>query len=211
MNTTPDIDKCVRSLRNNGFEVLVVESLDQAVAYVWGEVERIAPGMIAAGDSITVKSSGLLERLSADTRWQYIDCLNPNYTFEEKMAVRRRALACDLFVTGVNAITLEGDMMWLDMIGNRIAPVVFGPKDVFILAGWNKIVEDQAAARARIKEVAAPLNAIRHPHFTTPCQKLKRCCDCSAPDRICNAWLILEKCFPVKRIKIVLVKEELGF
>ena len=123
---------------------------------------------------------------------------------------RRRALLVDLFLTGTNAVTEQGVLVNLDMVGNRVAPMIFGPRTVVLVIGRNKIVRDLDEAMTRIKDRAAPLNAIRHTALKTPCMKTSFCIDCSSPDRICNAWTIIEKSFPRSRIKVILVNEDLG-
>jgi hypothetical protein len=116
----------------------------------------------------------------------------------------------DLFVTGSNAITVDGTLVNLDMIGNRVGALTFGPRNVIVLAGRNKIVTDLDEAMYRIKNYVAPVNAMRLDK-KTPCIKTSYCQDCKSPDRICNTWTITEKAFPPKRIKVVLVNEDLGF
>jgi hypothetical protein len=122
---------------------------------------------------------------------------------------RRRALLVDLFITGTNAITECGKLVNLDMVGNRVAAIAFGPKNVVILAGRNKIVPDIAGAMSRIMDYAAPINAIRH-EFKTPCVATARCSNCKSPQRLCNTWTITERSFPKGRIKVVLINEDLG-
>ena len=97
----------------------------------------------------------------------------------------------------------------LDMIGNRVGGMVFGPKWVVVMVGRNKIVSDLEQAMARIKDLAAPANAIRHEQ-KTPCVKTAYCMDCSSPARICNVWTIHEKSYPKGRIKVILVNQDLG-
>jgi hypothetical protein len=97
----------------------------------------------------------------------------------------------------------------LDMIGNRVGGVIFGPKFVVIMVGRNKIVSNLEAAMDRIKNMAAPANAIRHAK-NTPCAKTAYCVDCKSPDRICNIWTIHEKSYPKGRIKVLLINRDLG-
>jgi L-lactate utilization protein LutB len=123
---------------------------------------------------------------------------------------RRQALLADLFFTGSNAVTETGLLVNLDMVGNRVAGITFGPKHVVLFIGRNKIVPTLDDAMQRVKNYAAPANAIRHPGLKTPCMKTAVCMDCSSPDRICNTWCITEKCFPKGRIKIILVNQDLG-
>ena len=123
--------------------------------------------------------------------------------------LRRRALLADLFITRSNAVTETGKLVNLDMTGNRVAAITFGPRNVIILAGRNKVVPDVEDAMLRVKNYAAPANAMRLDK-KTPCAKTSICEECRSPDRICNTWTITEKSFPKGRIKIVLINEDLG-
>jgi len=125
------------------------------------------------------------------------------------MEKRRAALLVDLFIMGTNAITQEGELVNLDMIGNRVGGLIFGPKNVVILVGRNKIVPDLEAAMGRIKNYVAPINTKRLGK-KTPCVKTSYCEECQSEERICNAWTIIQKSFPKKRVKVVLINEDLG-
>ena len=126
------------------------------------------------------------------------------------MERRRQSLLVDLYVSGTNAITESGNLVNLDMIGNRIAALTFGPKYVLVFIGRNKIVTDVQSAMDRVKQYAAPVNVMRLGK-KSPCGKTGRCENCSSPDRICNTWTITEKSFPKNRVKIVLINEDMGF
>ena len=124
-------------------------------------------------------------------------------------SVCRKALTADLFLAGANAITEKGQLVNLDMVGNRVGGITFGPKFVTILAGRNKITENLDLAVDRVRNYAATKNAARH-NLRTPCAKTGQCADCSSSDRICNAWGTIEKSYPKGRIKVILINEELG-
>ena len=106
------------------------------------------------------------------------------------------------FMTGVNAVTLGGSLYWVDMVGNRTAPVIFGPRRVVLLAGRNKIVDTQADAERRVQQIAGPKNVARHTGFRTPCAVTGLCADCNSPQRICNSRVWLERCYPAGRILV---------
>ncbi|MCX8011527.1 MAG: lactate utilization protein, partial [Desulfobacterota bacterium] len=127
----------------------------------------------------------------------------------QKTERRRLALLVDLFIMGTNAITELGELVNLDMIGNRLGGLIFGPKNVVVLVGRNKIVSDVEAANARIKNYVAPINT-RRLGKKTPCAKTTYCEECQSEERICNTWVITQKSFPPKRIKIVLINEDIG-
>ena len=200
-----------KALEDNNFEVFIAENGENAKTIV---LEKILPPLdvksLAWGGSVTFVKTGLYHELKDRTDLKVIDVYDQTISYEETMERRRQGLMVDLFFTGANAITETGILVNLDMIGNRVGALTFGPKNVIVLAGRNKIVPDLDDAMFRIKNYAAPLNAMRLDK-KTPCSKTSVCDDCKSPDRICNNWTITEKSFPPKRIKIVLIKEDLGF
>jgi hypothetical protein len=119
-------------------------------------------------------------------------------------------MTSDLFLSGVNAITMNGELVNIDFAGNRVNAMSYGPGKVILVAGYNKIVEDVQEAIKRIKNVAAPLNA-RRLNIDVPCAKLGRCVDCNSPNRICRVVVILERKPALTDILIILVGEELGY
>ena len=204
------LEFCRKSLEKNGFEPYIVSDAASAGELGWELIRRSSPHSISYGDSMTLRSTGLLSRVSSCSDWEFIDGFSSVLSRPEKMTLRRKALGVDLFMTGCNAVTDSGRLFWLDMIGNRIAPVCFGPLDVLLFVGRNKLVTEEEEARRRIRSMAAPMNAIRHEGMKTPCMTTGRCHDCGSEDRICNAWLVLEKCYPKRRIKVILINEDLG-
>ncbi|HBA56184.1 MAG TPA: lactate utilization protein C, partial [Syntrophorhabdus aromaticivorans] len=104
---------------------------------------------------------------------------------EEMNAIRLQQLTCDLFLSSANAITEHGDIVNIDGFGNRVSAMIFGPKKVIIIAGYNKIVPDVPAALDRIKRVAAPMNAKRL-NLSLPCAETGHCHDCTSEERICR-------------------------
>lgn len=159
---------------------------------------------------MTLAATGVLDTMRADPRIRMIETFDPEVTWEERNERRRQALLADLFFTGSNAVTETGVLVNLDMVGNRIAGLTFGPKHVVLFIGRNKIVPTLDDAIRRVKQIAAPANAIRHPGLKTPCERTALCADCKSPDRICNTWCITEKCFPKGRINVVLINQDLG-
>lgn len=158
---------------------------------------------------MTLIATGLYEALKDKADLEILDTFNKNLNPAEAIELRRQSLLVDLFITGTNAVTETGELVNLDMYGNRVAGITFGPKHVVILIGRNKIVPDLESAMMRIKEYAAPTNAMRLDK-KTPCVKTATCEECKSPDRICNTWTITQKSFPKGRTKIVLINERLG-
>lgn len=198
------------SLRENNFEAHVVSDPQHARTLVLDSIIPDAdPGIISWAGSGTFKEIGLYDALSKQSGISIIDTYKKEKSREQVIETRRKALLCDLFFTGTNAVTESGVLVNLDMIGNRTGAITFGPRYVVVLAGRNKVVSDIESALDRIKNYAAPANAMRLDK-KTPCVKTGECEDCSSPDRICNVWTITEKSFPKSRIKVVLINRDLG-
>lgn len=207
----PKILSCAEALRRHGFEVVTAADTSEAARAVRAAIEAEKPELVSFGDSQTLRATGILEWLRTDGRYRLLDGFDPAMPRPQRLEIRREALMADLFLTGINAVTTEGTLHWLDMVGNRIAPVAFGPRKVILLAGRNKIVADRARAEERIRSIAAPQNVARHPGFRTPCAVTGVCSDCNSPDRICNTRMEMLRCHPAGRVMVVLIDRDLGF
>ncbi|MDL1963078.1 MAG: lactate utilization protein [Deltaproteobacteria bacterium] len=200
-----------KSLEENNFEVFLANNSSEAKAIVQKEIlPKTGAKSVSWGGSLTFTKTGLYNDIRNNPALKVLDVYDKNLSDEEKNEFRRKALLVDLFITETNAVTETGSLVNLDMYGNRIAAMSFGPKYVVILVGRNKIVPDIEDAMFRIKNYAAPVNSMRLDK-KTPCARTSCCEDCKSPDRICNIWTITEKSFPKGRIKIVLINEDLGF
>ena len=198
------------TLEANNFEVFIAENAAHAKTIVEDEIiPQTSAKSISWGGSMTFINSGLYEALKDRKDIEVLDTYDKSLSDEQKMEKRRAALLVDLFIMGTNAITHAGELVNLDMIGNRVGGLIFGPKNVVILVGRNKIVPDLEAAMGRIKNYVAPINT-RRLGKKTPCVKTSYCEECQSEDRICNAWTIMQKSFPKRRIKIILINEDLG-
>jgi len=200
-----------KSLEENNFEVFLANNSSEAKEIVLKEIlPKTVAKTISWGGSLTFTETGLYDDIKNNPDLEVLDVYDKNLSDEEKNKLRRRALLVDLFISGTNAVTETGCLVNLDMYGNRIAGITFGPKHVVIFVGRNKIVPDLEDAMFRIKNYAAPVNSMRLDK-KTPCARTSYCEDCKSPDRICNVWTITEKSFPKGRIKVVLINEDLGF
>ena len=195
----------------NNFETFIVGNTDEAKSIVLEKIiPELAPKSVSWGGSITFVATGLYDLIKKNNDLNVLDTYDKNLSPEEGLDRRRQSLLVDLFITGSNAVTEAGQLVNLDMFGNRISAITFGPKNVIIIVGRNKIVPDLDEAMFRIKNYAAPVNAMRLDK-KTPCAKTSFCDDCKSPDRICNTWTITEKSFPKGRVKVILINQDLGF
>jgi L-lactate utilization protein LutB len=204
------LDEIKKALEANNFTVFVANNASEAKELVLKEIiPATGAKSVSWGGSMTFIATGLYDALKNDKKMKVIDTFDKTISREEGWERRRQSLLVDLFITGTNAVTESGMLVNLDMIGNRIGGITFGPKDVIILVGRNKIVADLEDAMMRIKNFSAPANAMRL-GMKTPCAKTTYCEECKSKDRICNHWTITEKSFPKGRIKVVLINENLG-
>jgi len=198
------------NLEDNNFQCFLAKDALEARDIVLNDIlPKIRPTSISWGGSATFKDTGLYDALKENRDMEILDTFDKSKGPDATLEIRRRALLSDLFITGTNAITEQGFLVNLDMIGNRVGAIVFGPKNVLILCGRNKIVGDVDDAMDRIKDYSAPANAMRLKK-KTPCVKTAYCHDCQSPDRICNVWTITEKSFPKGRIIVGLINQDLG-
>jgi hypothetical protein len=160
--------------------------------------------------STSLVEMGLWERLKANPKINVIDPYLPEYSAEEGLETRRRGLTADFMIAGSNAITLDGVLVNLDGMGNRVAAMAFGPRKVILVVGMNKVAATLEEALNRTKQVAAPMNCIRL-NIANPCRETALCSDCHTPTRICNIWSIIEGQAVKDRIHVKLVGESLGF
>lgn len=196
----------VKNLQSRHFEAYYCA--DQASA-LKKALELIPKGAtVGWGGALSAQQIGLMDALNAGD-YNAIDrdqCKTP----EEKQEAAKKSMFADVFLTGANAMSLDGQMVNIDGAGNRVAAIVYGPETVLVVAGMNKVEDTLEDAIRRARTVAAPLNKQRFPN-QTPCEVTGTCADCKSEGCICNQILITRHCRPVGRIKFIIVGEELGF
>lgn len=163
---------------------------------------------IGWGGSMTLGESGLMDAITKG-QYEIID-RSTAVTPEEKRAMRGKLCCTDYFLMSTNAITVDGELVNMDGFGNRVAFLCYGPQNVVILAGMNKVVRDVESGIQRIRTAAAPPNTVRLSK-KTPCAVNGVCGDCHAPDCICSQLVITRHSSVPGRIKVILIGEELGY
>ena len=159
------------------------------------------------GGAISAQQIGLLDAVKSGA-YQVIDrdcAASP----EERTALMRACFDADFFIMGANAISLDGSLVNIDGIGNRLGMLIYGPKNVLVIAGMNKVADTLEDAVTRARTVAAPINKQRF-GTDTPCTSTGNCADCLSDGCICNQILITRHCRPVGRIQFIIVGEDLG-
>ena len=195
----------VQNLRSRHFDACYCataqEALEQALAWI------PEGASVSWGGAMSAQQIGLMDALHSES-YRTLDreaCKTP----EEMKQLYRDALSCDVFITGANALSLDGQMVNIDGTGNRVAAICYGPDAVLVIAGMNKVCDTLEEAIRRARTVAAPMNKLRLGDGT-PCAVNGNCGDCKSEKCICNQIVITRHCRPVGRIKFILVGEDLG-
>ena len=196
----------VSNLKKRHFDAWYCANRQEALAKA---LELIPEGAtVGWGGARSAQEIGLMDALNAGN-YRTID-RDQLKTLEEKQQAARDCLSADVFLTGANGLSLDGQMVNIDGNGNRVAAILFGPKSVLVIAGMNKVMDSLENAVKRARTVAAPMNEQRF-LGNTPCAVTGVCADCKSEDCICNQIVITRHCRPAGRIKFILVGEELGF
>ena len=130
-------------------------------------------------------------------------------SLEERERIQREAFFADMFISSANGLSLDGQLVNIDGTGNRVAPVIYGPKNVMIIAGMKKVEDTLDAAITRARTIAAPMNNQRFGN-NNPCSTTGTCGNCKNETCICNHIVVTRNGRPAGRIKFILVGEDLG-
>ena len=206
--TEKRIANTVEALKKNRMDAYYIPNKEDLIS----RLKELLPEKttIAVGGSMTLFETGVMDLITSD-RYTYIDRDGKDLsTEEEKYRRKREVFLVDYFFTGTNAITEKGQLYNVDGMGSRVAPMSFGPKNVIVIAGFNKIVADLEEASQRVKSIAAPANNLRL-RTENPCTKIGTCVDCKSERRICSFEVVTEHQFVKDRIKVFILGEEYGY
>ena len=206
--TETNLEILAKNLKKHRIDFLSFNSKEECFTHLQTSLKKDMH--ISWGGSMTLHEIGILNYLRAEKFPHLSDRDNPQLTYDEKIAIERKAFFSDVFLTSANAITEDGLIVNVDGHGNRVAATIFGPKKVYFVVGKNKLVKDYVSAVHRIKTVAAPMNA-RRLNLTTPCVKTGTCHDCLAKDRICCYTVAIRRDLTLDRMCVLFVNENLGF
>lgn len=199
-------NRIVKNLESRNMEAYFVKTKEEALKKA---LELIPEGSsISWGGTASAKEIGLLDAVH-EGNYEVYD-REEAQTPELKNEIAHKALDCDFFIGSTNALAENGVMVNIDGNANRVAAFAFGPKNVLLIVGMNKVVKSEEDAMSRARNEAAPINAQRF-GLDTPCSKNGMCYDCKSPDCICCQILITRYSRAAKRIKVILVDENLGF
>lgn len=199
-------NRVVKNLESRNMEAYFVKTKEEALKKALELIPE--ESSISWGGTASAKEIGLLDAVQ-EGNYEVYD-REEAQTPELKNEIAHKALDCDFFIGSTNALAENGVMVNIDGNANRVAAFAFGPKNVLLIVGMNKVVKSEEDAMSRARNEAAPINAQRF-GLDTPCSKNGMCYDCKSPDCICCQILITRYSRVAKRIKVILVDENLGF
>lgn len=201
-------EKLVGNLKQRHYEAFFCPTAQEAVEKITGMIPE--GSSVTWGGSMTIRDMGLTKALHNKEGLDIWDRdLAPSR--EEAQEIYRRAFYADYYLSSVNAMSEDGEIVNIDGNGNRVAAITFGPKRVILVVGINKVAQNLYAAISRARSLAAPVNMMRFADLNTPCKNDGMCHDCKSPDSICNYIQIMRNSHPVGRHIVVIVGEELGY
>ena len=196
----------IKNLEKRRMEGYYCETKEEAVALALSLMPK--GSSIGWGGSMTLTESGLMDAIK-NGDYELID-RSVATNKEETREVHKRIFGADFFLMSTNAITLDGQLFNVDGRSNRVCFLCYGPENVIVLAGMNKLSVDLDEAMKRARNVAAPMNTVRL-NKKTPCSITGKCADCLSPDCICAQTVVTRMSHEAGRIKVILVGEELGY
>lgn len=198
--------RVVNALKNRFFDAYYCETAEEVLPLVLSLIPK--EHTVSFGGSETLRALGIIDSVRT-AGYAMIDRDSAKST-EERNEIMRRALLCDTFLTGTNAVSADGVLINIDGNGNRVGAMTYGPHSVIVVVGMNKVTQTREEAYLRARHVAAPMVIQRFPNLETPCMKTGMCADCKSPMCICSYIVETRMCRPAGRIKVILVGEELG-
>ncbi len=196
----------LQNLKKRHFEAYycptAADAIDQALALM------PEGSSVTWGGSMTIRDMGLTKAVK-ESNYNVIDRDTAKDPAEMR-EMMRKGLLTDFYLTSTNALSEDGVLVNIDGNGNRVASICYGPNNVIVLCGLNKVAQDVDAAIKRVRGYAAPVNSMRF-MGKTPCAIDGVCHNCTSPECICNQILITRVCRPAGRIKVILIGEELGY
>ncbi len=194
------------NLKKREFEAVILHSKEDVAGFIDSTIP--VESSVGLGGSVTVRQleidTYLKER--GNTVFDHWDTGD----FEESLAMRRKQLHADYFITSANAITVSGQLCNIDGIGNRVASMIFGPGHVISFVGINKVASNIDEALWRIRNIATPRNCKRL-GLDTPCVKTGFCVNCTASTSVCRVTTILDYRPSLTKFTVALMPLELGF
>lgn len=206
-----NIEKTIKALHKRGYKAQSFASKEECTSYL---MEIVSEDLtVSCGGSATIAQMSLLEKLEKKGV-KVISSFRSGLSKEEQFEEMKKGMLVDVFFSGINAITTDGLLYFIDGVGNRVSSIIFGPKKTILIVGDNKIVHSIEEAKRRVKEIAAPMNIRRYykeGKVFPPCAKTGVCTQCNPPLSACNIEVMLNAKPSASDIEVLIIAEHLGF
>jgi hypothetical protein len=200
-------ERCIENLKKHEFDAHFVATPEDARELILNMVAGYESFGFAGSD--TTRALGVIEVLKSKGKTIY-DHWQQDLSKEEDLDIRLKQGRCECFFCSANAISLTGEVINVDGVGNRTNAMCFGPKKIVIVAGMNKVTPDLDSALNRVRDIAGPMRS-KSLNIKTPCVETGICSDCNSPQRICRITVILQRRPLMSDVSVVLINEALGF
>ncbi len=202
-NQAESIIKKLQIRKMEGYYADTMEEANKKVLELLGSGTK----SVAYGGSMTIDNSDLKAKIKEAGHDLIV---RENYKSDDEIReLKARTINADAFLMSTNAITLDGELINIDGRGNRVSYLIYGPDQVIVIAGMNKVVKDVDSGIDRTRNTASPANTVRL-NCDTPCSKTGRCGDCLEHTICCE--IVITRCSMIPgRIKVILVGEDVGY
>ncbi len=199
--------KMTDCFQKHRMDLIFMENAEELREYLKGILH--SGKTVCVGGSQTLFETGVIDQIrSSDVIFydRYEEGLSP----EGIQEVFRKGFFSDIYFTSTNALSTDGYLYNIDYTGNRVASMIYGPKEVYVIAGKNKVFDSEASAMEHVKNVACPANCARY-HRNTPCVKTGKCVDCASEEKLCSSYVKMGFQKEANRVKVIVLNEEYGF
>lgn len=199
--------KVIENLKKRHMTGYYCKTPEEAVSLASSLIEKSSS--VSWGGTMTISEIGMMDALRSREDLTLLD-RSTAQNQEEVETIYRQVFSADSYIMSTNAITLDGELLNIDGTGNRVAALIYGPKQVIILAGMNKVCKDLEEAMTRVRNIASPPNCIRL-NKKTPCAMTGVCGNCLSEDCICNQIVTTRNSRDSERIKVILIEGSWGY
>ncbi len=219
-NREHQVARTIKALKKNNMDALYIPSMEELLPTVRSLLT--AGEKVAVGGSMSLSETGVSDLLRSG-EYTFFDRYKKGLSPSEHEQVLLDSFTVDSYFASVNAVTEHGELYCVDGNSNRVAAMLYGPKQVILIVSWDKIVPDLRSAVLRVKHIAAPANAGRL-NCDTYCTTNGKCINATVSEdnlmalnagacehTICSNYVVFSRQKTPKRIKVLLVGESFGY
>ncbi|EKE25202.1 MAG: hypothetical protein ACD_5C00253G0005 [uncultured bacterium] len=191
------IQQAVKSLNENGIEAFIAERGDEAKQMVLDMIPDNAEVMTMT--SVTLDTLGISREINEGERYNSVRQKLTSMSKESQgNEMQKMGAAPDWVIGSVHAVTEDGKVIIASATGSQLPAYMYGSNHVIWVVGTQKIVENLSEGMRRIQEYTFPLEN-------------ERAMKAYGVGSGINKIVTINKEVIPGRIKMIIVKEKLGF